>query len=86
MMKRTLGVGMAAVMSLTGLSAALQAAELKSQFDKDRVISALHEKGIEADSVETWSNLIRAFVRQPDGSLTMQFFQPDTLKPVHMGN
>lgn len=85
MMKRIIIAGMAALVGLSGLAATAQAAEFKSQFDRDRVISALHEKGIEADAVESWSGLIRAFVRQPDGSVNMQFFQPDSLRPVIMG-
>ena len=54
MMKRIIIVGMAALVGLSGLAATAQAAEFKSQFDRDRVISALHEKGIEADAVESW--------------------------------
>jgi len=46
------------------------------------LVARLHDKGIEATSVESWGGLVRAYVIDADGRQTMQFFTPDTLTQV----
>lgn len=48
----------------------------------DYTLLRLHEKGINATSIEEWNGLVRAYVTQDDGSQAMQLFDPDTLAPV----
>jgi hypothetical protein len=59
--------------------------------DSDRTIhshwefsleNALRDRGVATARVEEWGSLIRAFVQNPDGSTSMQFFDPDTLQQV----
>jgi CCR4-NOT transcriptional regulation complex NOT5 subunit len=55
----------------------------RERFDADLVLRRLQDRGVPATSVEEWNNLIRAFV-EVDGSVTMQYFDPDTLEPVNV--
>ncbi|HTM76005.1 MAG TPA: hypothetical protein VL133_00030 [Devosia sp.] len=52
------------------------------EFMADTILTRLQQSGVPATSVEEWGSLVRAFVTQPDGTEAMQFFAPDTLKPV----
>ncbi|MFD2646760.1 hypothetical protein ACFSX5_03020 [Devosia albogilva] len=47
--------------------------------------SSLRDRGVDASRVEEWGGLIRAFVQNPDGSTSMQLFDPTTLQPVSRG-
>ena len=44
----------------------------------------LQQNGVNATGVEEWGDYIRAYVTQPDGSQTMQFFDPITLQQVQL--
>ncbi|WP_375449844.1 hypothetical protein [uncultured Devosia sp.] len=48
----------------------------------ERDLTALRQRGIDATRVERWSGCIRAYVRQPDGGETMQFFEPNGYRPI----
>ncbi|HEV7718105.1 MAG TPA: hypothetical protein VGO70_03910 [Arsenicitalea sp.] len=48
------------------------------------VVQELNQKGIKATSVEQWGNYIRAYVTQPDGSQTQEFFTPGSLQQVNL--
>ena len=53
-----------------------------SDWAPDTVLTRLQQQGVHATAVEQWGGLVRAFVTLDDGSEVMQFFTPDTLKPV----
>jgi hypothetical protein len=55
---------------------------LTDEIANDYTLLRLHEKGINAASIEEWNGLVRAYVIQDDGTQAMQFFDPDTLAPV----
>jgi len=46
------------------------------------IIAALKQQGINATDVEQWGDYVRAFVVKDDGSISMQLFEQDRLKPV----
>ena len=46
--------------------------------------TTLQHNGINATGVEEWGDYIRAYVSQPDGSQTMEFFDPVTLQQVQL--
>ena len=46
------------------------------------ILHTLQERGIDATGVEEWGDYVRAYVRQPDGSIKMAFFDPIGLKQV----
>lgn len=48
----------------------------------DRFQTGLQQRGIEAVDVAGWGELVRADVRQPDGSIQFQYFDPDTFQRV----
>ena len=39
-------------------------------------MTELRQRGVDAVRVERWGNCVRAFVRLPDGTEEMQFFNP----------
>ncbi|AKR56067.1 hypothetical protein GCM10011321_07010 [Youhaiella tibetensis] len=51
-------------------------------FNKDHVISSLQERGVNVQDAERWGTFIRAFVKQADGTVKSELFQPNTLAPV----
>lgn len=55
---------------------------LTDEVANDYTLLRLHEKGINATSIEEWNGKIRAFVVQEDGTQAMQLFDADTLAPV----
>lgn len=55
---------------------------LTDEIANDYTLLRLHEKGINAASIEEWNGKIRAFVVQEDGTQAMQLFDADTLAPV----
>jgi len=55
---------------------------LTDEVANDYTLVRLHEKGINATSVEDWNGLVRAFVTKEDGTQAMQLFDADTLAPV----
>ena len=55
---------------------------LTDEIGNDYTLVRLHEKGINATSVEEWNGRVRAFVVQEDGTQAMQLFDADTLAPV----
>lgn len=42
----------------------------------------LRRNGIDTHQVERWNGCLRAFVRLPDGSQTMQYFDPNNYRQV----
>lgn len=46
---------------------------------KEQDLMRLRQAGVDATSVERWNGCMRAFVRQPDGRITMEFYNPRTL-------
>jgi hypothetical protein len=44
--------------------------------------SALRDRGVAASHVEEWGSLVRAWVYDANGNVTMQFFDANTLQPV----
>lgn len=50
-------------------------------FDADRALRQLQDRGVAATSVEEWNGYLRAFVTI-DGQQVMRFFDPDTFTPV----
>lgn len=42
----------------------------------------LRRRGVDATRVERWNGCLRAWVRQPEGGETMEFYDPLTLRPV----
>lgn len=57
--------------------------EDRLDFDADRTLRQLQDRGIDATAVEQWNGLLRAYL-QVDGQLIMQYFDPDTLAPVEV--
>lgn len=55
---------------------------LTDEVANDYTLLRLHEKGINATSIEEWNGQVRAFVTQEDGTQAMQIFDADTLTPV----
>jgi hypothetical protein len=60
-------------------------------FDRNRVsettineynLNMLQQKGVDATRAEIWSGCIRAYVRQPDGTEQMEFYEPLTFQRV----
>ncbi|GHA20886.1 hypothetical protein GCM10007989_15050 [Devosia pacifica] len=52
------------------------------EFAAYSILVRLQQSGVDATNVEEWGPLVRAYVRQDDGSTTMLFFEPDTLQQV----
>lgn len=42
----------------------------------DYDLTELRQRGVDAVRVERWGNCVRAYVRLPDGTQEMQFFNP----------
>lgn len=53
-------------------------------FDADRTLVLLKQEGVNATRVETWGDVLRAFVVDTSGQQVMQYFDPDTLAPVNL--
>lgn len=53
-------------------------------YDDNSVLDRLSQQGIKATSVENWGLLIRAYVRQADGTEVQKFFRRDNLAPVEL--
>ena len=51
-------------------------------FVSEIILTGLHDKGINATSVEEWGDLVRAYVVQADGTEKMELFTPVQLQPV----
>jgi hypothetical protein len=50
--------------------------DLQKSMDRQR----LREAGVPAVSVERWNGCLRAFVEQPDGSKSMEIYDPASLR------
>lgn len=90
MIKNTL-VALMTVAAISGAAAPAFAYSLAEDhestdayFSHRDVLARLHEQGIEATSVESWGGLIRAFVKQDNGTVKQEFFAPITLAPVSL--
>jgi len=87
MMKSSL-IALAAAVALAGAAPAFAApfgdgdSETR-EWRANNIIQRLHDNGVNATDVEEWGDLVRAYVRQADGSVVMQYFTPDTLTPVN---
>jgi len=80
---KTSALGLAALLLVGGLSVPAFAASEDSSFDSDFLVTQLQHKGINATDVyEHADGVIRAVVKQADGSSIFQYFYKDTLKPV----
>lgn len=44
--------------------------------------AALKSQGVDVAGVEEWGHYVRAWVKNGDGTTSMQFFDPDTLQSV----
>lgn len=53
-------------------------------FDADYVLAQLIDQGVNATAVEEWGDYVVAHVTDADGKLTLAFFTPTTLQPVHL--
>ncbi|KKB85102.1 hypothetical protein VW29_08080 [Devosia limi DSM 17137] len=91
-MKSSLVIALAAVaaMALPGVAFAASTAEESTSsertvFGQDTftVEKALADRGINAERVEEWGSLVRAFVVQDDGKVAMQFFDAHSLQAVN---
>ena len=56
--------------------------DVSNSFEENFVLNQLHAQGINANEVENWGSLIRAFVTLEDGTTVMQFFDARTLQPA----
>ena len=87
MIKNTL-IALVATAALAGVAAPAFAASSLSgndnqNYDFDRALTELQSRGINATSVEGWTDdVVRAYIVGPDGHQTMAFFSSDTLTPV----
>lgn len=54
------------------------------EFVASSILANLRHQGVNASSVEEWSDLVRAYVTLEDGTQTMQLFTPGTLQPVSL--
>lgn len=79
---KTSALGLAAILLVGGMSVPAFAVDSPS-FDSDYLLTQLQHKGINAVGVfENSDNVIRAEVKQADGSTVFQYFYKDTLSPV----
>jgi hypothetical protein len=54
--------------------------DTKAQQEMD--LQRLRAAGVDARSVERWAGCLRAFMTAPDGSQSMEFYDPGTLQRV----
>ncbi len=83
------GVALAVIASTSAIAAPICSGsfalprELYSETDINNYNKqVLRSYGVDATRVEIWSGCIRAFVRLPDGSEEMQFFEPLNFRRV----
>jgi hypothetical protein len=90
-MKKSLlvGIAIAAIASAPAMAAPICSGtfslprDLYSEADiNDYNQQMLRSYGVDATRVEIWSGCIRAYVRQPDGTEEMQFFEPLNFRRV----
>jgi len=81
MFKRTT-LALASVALLAAPALAAPASLTTDDFNRQHVISSLQDRGVDAQDVERWGSFIRAFVKQADGSVKSELFQPGTYAPV----
>ncbi|WDR02420.1 hypothetical protein PSQ19_17690 [Devosia algicola] len=54
-----------------------------SEFDQNQLdLMQLRRMGVDATSVERWNGCLRAFVRNPGGGETMEYYDPNTFRQV----
>jgi hypothetical protein len=91
MIKTLFAVGVAAAslgvialpVQAAGLSpAACDDIEYSVADNADAIAAQLEQQGYAVSGVDEWSNCVRAFVVNADGSTGMAFFDPLTLRPV----
>lgn len=49
----------------------------------DLDLMELRRSGVDATRVEKWNGCLRAYVRQPGGGETMEYYDPNTLRQVY---
>jgi len=83
------GVALAAIASTPTLAAPICSGSFGLPRDRfseaeinDYNQQMLRSYGVDASRVEIWSGCIRAYVRQPDGTEEMQFFEPLNFRRV----
>jgi hypothetical protein len=90
-MKKSLlvGVALAVIASAPAMAAPICSGsfglprEFYSESDiNDYNQQMLRSYGVDASRVEIWGGCIRAYVRQPDGTEEMQFFEPLNFRRV----
>ena len=61
--------------------------QLVSQVDVDAptILAGLRARGVHALNVESWGGCARADVRQPDGRIKFEFFDPYSLQRLSPG-
>lgn len=84
-------LSIAAVLAVASLSIAPAFASDNGTFNGEATIhgrsefalvSALRDRGVVTSGVESWGNLILAWVPNDNGGSTMVFFDPDNLQQV----
>jgi len=81
MFKRT-AIALATLSVLAAPAFAAPSSLTQDSFNKDNAIVSLQARGVQVQDVERWGTFIRAFVKQPDGSVKSELFQRDTFAPV----
>lgn len=81
MFKRT-AIALASIALLAAPALAGPSSLTSDSFNKDHAISSLQARGVNAQDAERWGTFIRAFVKQADGSVKSELFQPGTFAPV----
>ncbi|GHA26404.1 hypothetical protein GCM10007989_22740 [Devosia pacifica] len=62
----------------------LRFGEPRSEMERNEDdLRALRRRGVDATRVERWNGCLRAYVRQPGGGETMQFYSPNTYRRVY---
>ena len=91
-MKSSLVIALAAVAAMALPGVAFAASSVEESTSSERTVfgqdtftveKALADRGVNAERVEEWGSLVRAFVVQEDGKLAMQFFDRDSLQAIN---
>ena len=86
-MKKTIAIALTAA-ALLGTAAPALAGPFgggdaeSRDFAAAGILDTLQKRGIDATGVEEWGDYVRAYVRLPDGSIKMAFFDPIGLQQV----
>lgn len=90
-MKKSLYLGIALSVLLAAPALAAPICSGSFALDRERYsetdineynLMMLRSKGVDVTRAEIWSGCIRAYVRQPDGTEQMEFYEPLTFQRV----